>query len=220
MTRIREYIAAVVTVIVAVFIVLCLAVIATAAEPCFGTVCRSTCRVYVELENGKKAWGTGVVVRSDLVVTNHHVVKGRREKGNQVIEIVFPDAAREHSTVIKEDTVWDLAAIRLNKLSRVPLRITKTIPKCGERLHTGGYGGDANRWRNFSGELLGYSWPKNELRAGWIRIGGNARFGDSGGPVVNDAGELVGILWGTHEVFPESTAVATSVLSEFVEGVE
>ncbi len=61
-----------------------------------------------------------------------------------------------------------------------------------------GYGADGKLACN-SGVFLGYK--RSAAKPGgpddWLAISGHARAGDSGGPVFNRRGRLVGVLWGT-----------------------
>jgi Tfp pilus assembly protein PilF len=162
--------------------------------------------------------GTGWVVDADrgLLVTNEHVVSRHGE-----VEVIFPEygtdgrpiaepakygARRLKAEVIDADGPRDLALIRLR--DRPPagvaaLKFADREPRPSERVHSIG-NPDA------SGALWVYSTGtvRQVYRKEWHYADGPAREarvlemqspinpGDSGGPVVNDAGELVGVVSG------------------------
>ena len=68
----------------------------------------------------------------------------------------------------------------------------------GNRLESCGYGPDGKLACN-SGLFLGYK-RSTQAQNGpddWMEISGHARGGDSGGPIFNQQGRVVGVLWGT-----------------------
>jgi tetratricopeptide (TPR) repeat protein len=153
-----------------------------------------------------------------LLVTNHHVVTSHNQ-----VEVVFPEygksgrpvaemahyvrhAPRLRAEVIDADGPRDLALIRLRERlpeSVVALKLADREPRPGERMHSVGNPGA-------SGALWIYStgMVRQVYRKEWRYVDGPARVarviemqspinpGDSGGPVVNDAGEVVGVVSG------------------------
>jgi hypothetical protein len=68
----------------------------------------------------------------------------------------------------------------------------------GDVLYAAGYGDPSNRFQVIRGRFLRYATSGQGSGAwDWMAISGMARQGDSGGPIFNEAGELVGVLWGT-----------------------
>ena len=68
----------------------------------------------------------------------------------------------------------------------------------GSRLESCGYGPDGKLACN-TGLFLGYK-RSTQAKNGpddWMEISGHARSGDSGGPIFNRQGRVVGVLWGT-----------------------
>ncbi len=61
-----------------------------------------------------------------------------------------------------------------------------------------GYGPDGQLACN-SGLFIGYKRSTQAIHGpdDWMEISGHARGGDSGGPIFNDQGRVVGVLWGT-----------------------
>jgi hypothetical protein len=68
----------------------------------------------------------------------------------------------------------------------------------GERLESAGYGPDGQLAVN-SGLFQGYRRTMQTPNGpdDWMVISGHARGGDSGGPIFNSNGKVVGVLWGT-----------------------
>ncbi|HVK14331.1 MAG TPA: tetratricopeptide repeat-containing serine protease family protein [Gemmataceae bacterium] len=162
--------------------------------------------------------GTGWVVDLDrgLLVTNEHVVRQHAE-----VELVFPEyrdgrplaepgdyqrVRRLRAEVIDADGPRDLALVRLRArppAGVVALKVAPLEPRPADRVHSIG-NPDA------SGALWVYSTGtvRQVYRKDWRFADGLARSarivemqspinpGDSGGPVVNDAGELVGVVSG------------------------
>lgn len=164
--------------------------------------------------------GTGWVVDLDkgLLVTNHHVVTSHAE-----VEVVFPEydksgepvaelshyvksAKRYRADVIDADGPRDLALIRLRERppeSVAALKFAAREPRPGDRVHSVGN-------PSASGALWIYSTGRvrQVYRKEWRYADGPVRTarvvemqspinpGDSGGPVVNDAGDVVGVVSG------------------------
>jgi len=183
------------------------------------------------------ATGSGTLVDKErrLVLTNYHVVQDTRDA--KVFFPVFRDgqpvAERDyyidrlrrlsiHGTVIAVDKKADLALIRLDslpeKVEAVPLAAGSPDP--GSTTHTIGNAGK-------SGALFGYvkgtvrqvyqkEW-KAELEprkvatfnAKVVETDSPTNPGDSGGPLLNDKGELIGVTQGG--------AIGASLVSTFID---
>jgi len=159
--------------------------------------------------------GTGWVVdaRQRLVVTNYHVVENMRQ-----IRVYFPvqtdgewvndpDYYRNQvkpidAKLIHADDDADLAVIQLERLPEriVALPLAENSPAQGSQLHTLG------AYTNGSSALWTYTFGHVRLvGSGRTALGGRTRIveaqldfnkGNSGGPIVNDAGELVAVVEG------------------------
>jgi tetratricopeptide (TPR) repeat protein/S1-C subfamily serine protease len=178
----------------------------------------STCWVVYDKRVGTEllsVWGTGWVVegRRRLIVTNHHVIDGI-----DVVDVVFPilkdgrvvnDASaywkrvdRITGTVIDRSPQCDLALIQLAALPSTapPVKLATESPDPGERVFTiaAMAKGDENFWDFTSGSVRQVS--RRHLTNGGIAsvVETDMPFnqGNSGGPVVNDRGELVAVVEG------------------------
>jgi len=96
---------------------------------------------------------------------------------------------------VKTDKDWDLAALSIYRPRVTPLPITATAPQPGEPLTIGGYG--SGDWRMTSGRCTQYLAPGVEFPHEMVELAAEARQGDSGGPILNDRGELAGVLFGS-----------------------
>ena len=185
--------------------------------------------------------GTGWLIDLDrgLMVTNEHVVGNHGE-----VEVVFPEydkagrpvaefahyvrhGARLRADVIDADGPRDMALIRLR--DRPPahaaaLKFSAREPRPGERVHSVGN-------PSASGALWVYSTGtvRQVYRKEWRYADGAVRTarvvemqspinpGDSGGPVVNDGGEVVGVVSGRK---PDATlmswCIATSEVTAYL----
>lgn len=158
-------------------------------------------RIFAEDGAAHRSIGSGVLVRWNgrvVVLTARHVVKDARKI---VVELC---TKRSHSaTIIKVDAVWDCAVLELDGAPQgvVPAELElgdAAMQQEGNRLESCGYGPDGRLACN-SGVFLGYRRTTQSPQGpdDWLVISGHARGGDSGGPVFNDRGRVIGILWGT-----------------------
>jgi S1-C subfamily serine protease len=170
--------------------------------------------------------GSGSVIDREhrLVLTNAHVA----EQYNEVF-VVFPLYynnfpvtnqkiywTSDHyamGKVLAVDWLKDLALFRLDKLPPgIPgLRLAEESPKVGDRLHSIGNPAKAKRmWVFRSGKLLESKQTKAMehrpgetkrflLEARMLRLDWESQPGESGSPILNEQGELAGVLWGGRD---------------------
>jgi serine protease Do len=165
------------------------------------------------------AWGTGTLVndKEKIILTNYHVV------GDQDGAIVFfpayngndlitePEHYLKNATtmgvkgkVVARSKSADLALIQLDVVPKgvVPLPLADRSSKPGDALHALGNSGVSNGvlWRYCKGEVRQVFMSKFKLGDPVFEV--NARIvetqipinqGDSGGPVLNDHGELAAV---------------------------
>jgi hypothetical protein len=192
--------------------------------------------IHVKLDRGT-ATGSGTLIDAErrLVLTNYHVVDekdraavyfAQLRDGQPIAErAYYTDRARTlaiGAKVIVRNKKTDLAIIQLDKLPDGPKAVTLAVGSAepGQSVHSIGNAGK-------SGALFGYvpgkvrqvynkDW-KADLGGGRI-VNFSAKVvetdsatnpGDSGGPLLNDKGELVGVT--------EGGAVNAQLLSTFVD---
>ena len=147
-------------------------------------------RVFAEERDGSSN-GTGVLVRSDLVVTNYHIVRNCRGK----VRVLFPDWSVYEAEVIKADKTWDLAALRITPVIIPPMPLGER-PEKGDMVTVGGYG--PGWYEAHTGPVVKFYQPTRADAYDLFSVGAKVRSGDSGGPVTK-GGKLVGILFGCSD---------------------
>jgi hypothetical protein len=137
--------------------------------------------------------GTLVDVRGQfgLVVSNWHVVRDAAGP----ITVEFPDGFKSPAEVVKTDKDWDLAALSIYRPHAAPVPVTAAAPQPGELLTIAGYG--SGQWRMTGGRCTQYLSPGVEFPHEMVELAAEARQGDSGGPILNQRGELAGVLFGS-----------------------
>ena len=166
-------------------------------------------RVFVEDQGNEQSAGTGTLIRSDLILTNNHVVKNRVG----VVRVLFPDWSVYKAKVVKTDPRWDLAALRIESVFLPPVKLGKN-PKIGDLIVVGGYG--SGWYETDSGKMLGFCSIVKNSPDDAIRIDAKVRSGDSGGPMLSN-GKLVGVIFG----YSDSTyGIGIKRVRAFLEGVK
>ncbi len=155
----------------------------------------SVARIIVPEKDGQ-SYGSGTLIdvngQHGLVVTNWHVVRDASAE----ITVVFPDGFRSPAQVVKVDQDWDLAALSVwRPTSAAPVPIAPLAPKPGESLTIAGYG--SGDYRAALGVCTQYLAPSERHPYELVEVAAEARQGDSGGPILNERGELAGVLFGS-----------------------
>ncbi len=149
----------------------------------------------ISLEKSGTSYGSGSLVARQgsygIVVTNWHVV---RDVDGEIL-VTFPGGFRSTAKILKTDKTWDLAALLVwspDKVKVIP--ISSTLPRPGDPLAIAGYG--SGSFRAVAGTCKQYVAPGANLPSEMIQLSAVARQGDSGGPILNEEGELAGVLFG------------------------
>lgn len=125
-----------------------------------------------------------------LVITNWHVVA----EATGQITVLFPDGFQSPGRVLRTDKDWDLAAVAIWKPLAQPIPLSASAPKPGEPLAIAGYG--SGQYRLAVGRCTQYLAPSERLPYEMVELSAEARQGDSGGPILNQRGEIAGVLFG------------------------
>ncbi len=139
--------------------------------------------------------GTGFILNSDgLVATNHHVIDGADE-----ISVLLSDGTEVNASVINTDDATDLAIIRLDGNIKVEGVVTfgnSDEANVGDEVVA--IGNPVSR--NFSGTVTaGIISGKDRVveiagtKISYIQTDAAINEGNSGGPLFNDRGEVIGI---------------------------
>ena len=159
----------------------------------------------VVLLMGDAGYGSGIIISTKgYILTNNHVVEG-----NENLEAILSyqynlDGYEEyvHSIeIIKQDKVKDLALIKINnpRTALRPINISRKVPAIGSRVHAIGHP-DLEVWSYTTGYISQirdeYEWSYEdefEHMANVYQTQTPVAEGNSGGPLLNDHGNLVGI---------------------------
>jgi hypothetical protein len=197
---------------------------ADSGEKIYDRTLHSTVWVVLPLGNSRVRTGTGSLIDGSrrLILTNYHVVGDKDsaivyfpmyEKGKLVAE-KQTYMTRGHAIpgkVIAKDSKRDLALIQLE--GSIPseahsLKLSKESPSPGQRVHSvGNPGASGALWVYTPGSVRQVYHHKFraaaqngedlfEVDAKIVETASGVNSGDSGGPVVNDKGELVAVVQG------------------------
>ena len=154
-------------------------------------------RSVVQVRSSGRGIGAGVIWPGDgLVLTNHHVISGRRRRGN--IRIALHDGQMLDAEVVKSGRNLDLALLRLEgdygDLPAAPVGDSEAL-RVGELVYAIGH-----PWGSVGAVSAGIVGGIGELRcpdrgssARYVRSDVALAPGNSGGPLLNARGEVVAI---------------------------
>jgi S1-C subfamily serine protease len=144
---------------------------------------------------GRRYDGSGVTVAADTVITNAHVVAGADS-----VEVQRPDGTVREGRVVRFDPDRDLAVLEVPELGQTPLSLGPAeIP--GDGVSIGYPGGQReprvaplriDDRRTATGRDI-YGSPGRERSV--LFLAAELRQGDSGSPVIDTAGRVVGIVF-------------------------
>jgi hypothetical protein len=167
------------------------------------------CRITV----GDGSTGSGTLVARDdaigLVLTCAHLFDDSTGR----IVVTFPSGRRFAARLLDRDNAHDLAALAIRRPDVEPITPTDSAPE--GTLYTCGFG-PAGEFRCLRGEITGQATAAGATYPSFT-IRGAARPGDSGGGVLNAAGQLVGVVWGQRD--GETYAMCGRPVREFLDRV-
>lgn len=144
--------------------------------------------------------GTGMVLTADgLALTNYHVVEDSSE-----VTVTVADTGRRHTAlVLGRDSKHDVAVLQIEEAEDLtPVSIDTSVPRRGEPTAAVGNGGGQGYLTAVTGEVTGLERsimagseiPDDYSRlTGLIETDADVVPGYSGGPLVDDAGQVVGV---------------------------
>jgi hypothetical protein len=149
------------------------------------------CRISV----GDGSVGSGVLVSRDdatgLVLTCSHLFDDATGR----IIVSFPNGKRYAAKLLERDQGHDLAALSIRRPDIEPLSLSESSP--AGILAACGFGPNG-QFRSIHGNITGHPTAVGAQYPS-LTIQGAVRPGDSGGGVLNAAGQLVGIVWGQRD---------------------
>ncbi len=175
------------------------------AESAITAADRSVVRVIVKNGEGYTS-GTGFVVAAGgIVVTNSHVVA----EGKEVWVLVKgPDRKPQElpAAITWTSADYDLALLKVPDLEQPPLTISDQLPDKGSQVISIGYPGVADRLgqdvKNLAestltqgviGRVVMSSWRKGGQQFNILQHGAAVNRGNSGGPLMDSCGRVVGV---------------------------
>lgn len=154
--------------------------------------------------------GSGFVVAPDLVMTNAHVVAGTAE-----VTVDSPDGELD-AEVVLFDPEEDVAVLRVAQLRAPVLQFASNPAESGSDAIVLGYpgGGPYTASPARIREVINLSGP-DIYRTGTVErevytVRGSVRQGNSGGPLVNSSGEVLGVVFGAAVDDPDTGFVLTA----------
>jgi serine protease Do len=159
--------------------------------------------------------GTGMLIGDGLLLTNAHVID--RNTGTLHIDVTTYDNVMHDGELLRMDKDTDLALIRIDSPAEgFVLSDTQIYP--GMPIMTVGHPKGLAHWSFSEGVVIdtardcimttGDRWTAVMMDAQSIQ-------GNSGGPVINDHGDLVGIMRATSEGY--SFAIPADEVKEFLQ---
>jgi S1-C subfamily serine protease len=142
----------------------------------------------------KLSAGTGFVINNDgHVVTNDHVVRGCRS-----ISVLTPEGEKP-ATLVANDTLQDLAVLKADYISPIsaPLRWNINELKVGDPVVVMGFPGQEGSEGHSKYQktaVTALKGPSGEEK--WLQLKSVAAKGNSGGPVLDGAGNVIAVISG------------------------
>jgi hypothetical protein len=111
------------------------------------------------------------------------------------IIVTFPDGSRFAARLVERDRAHDLAALVISRPSLAAITVNDDDPNGA--LRACGFGSDG-QFRSVCGNVVGHATAVGAVYPS-LTMSGAVRPGDSGGGVLNAAGQLVGVVWGQRD---------------------
>ena len=141
--------------------------------------------------------GSGVLIQTDLVLTNQHVVDNIKTKVTVNFFYKTEDFFQEPAKILKIDRDVDLALLKINPVKIQTVYIARQNPSLRETICIHGYA-DSENYREISGPIIAGSSFDNGPFIMFVTRG-CVIGGMSGGPALNSQNQLVGLVWGARK---------------------
>ena len=143
-----------------------------------------------------RGYGSGFVVAPGLVVTNRHVVLGDGGEVVPAVKVALPDGGRETvlGRVLAVAADRDLALVEAPGLAAPPLQVRDEEPARSEDLMIFGYPLPTAMGVSLKATRGVVTGAPSVEKNGMFTTDAAASPGNSGGPVVDDQGRVIGVL--------------------------
>jgi S1-C subfamily serine protease len=140
--------------------------------------------------------GSGFILNKDgLILTNNHVIEGTQRGGS--IEVTLSDKHQYKAQVVGVDKGHDLALLKINAPNLVPATLAETSTglTVGQRVYAIGnpFGLSGTMTRGIISAIRSVRGPENSPIEDAIQTDASVNPGNSGGPLLNSRGEVIGI---------------------------
>lgn len=156
---------------------------------------------YTQQQHQPSSWsGSGIAIGTKLIATNHHVVDGATN-----LAIYFPDIDKEYrAEVVTVDETHDLAVVKVvdpsfNGFNSIKYGFKSEVEDVGMGVFVLGYplvqsmGTEIKLTTGVVSSRSGFQGDQSQYQ-----ISAPVQPGNSGGPLFNDNGELIGIVSAKH----------------------
>jgi S1-C subfamily serine protease len=161
------------------------------------------------------ATGSGVVVADGTLVTNRHVLDGAGE-----LEVSTWDGRTHRVRVASAATATDLAVVEVDGDLPPAMPVADDDPSPGENVTAVGYP-LGSELAFADGQVVDYRPGEPYGEDGLVlRVSSQLRPGNSGGPLVDGDGRLVGVVFAVEPATDLGLAIPVSEILDLLAGVE
>jgi serine protease Do len=162
------------------------------------------------VQNGRRGAGAGVLVGEGLVLTSNHVVARGRS-----FQVTLDDGASYEARVLSRDPETDLALLSMPANGHPSAVLSEGEPRPGELVFAFGHpwGQRAVLTGGVLSAVTVARTPRGDIPV--LRTDARLAPGNSGGPLLNAAGEVIGLnamIFGGDQ----GIAIAASVIRKFL----
>ena len=162
------------------------------------------------VQNGRRGAGAGVLVGEGLVLTNQHVVARRRS-----VQVTLHDDSSYKARILSRDPKVDLALLQITGSGHPSAVFSDQEPRPGEMVFA--FGHPWGQRAALTGGVLSAITAARTKRGEFPVLRTDARLapGNSGGPLLNAAGEVIGLnamIFGGDQ----GIAIPVQVIREFM----
>ena len=141
--------------------------------------------------------GSGFILNKDgWILTNYHVIEGAERRTNG-IEVTLSDKNKYQATVVTTDRGHDLALLKITAPNLVPATLAETSNglMVGQRVYAIGnpFGLSGTMTRGIISAIRSVRSPAGVPIEDAIQTDASVNPGNSGGPLLNSRGEVIGI---------------------------